>query len=165
MQAFNCYDDCTIEAASLPAATCEQIIASTDCYSDNVDICMTENEVEAVIIDIFGARGVCEMPDCPSVPSFTFGAPDTSSVLESADITPEPHSCRMDPAPTTMRQCSMFAYSHLRPFEGYRTGLETCTVPGKWYLINHPELSVIVESEAVSDSSTLTQLTMVSLTF
>lgn len=162
MAAFNCYDDCSIAAASLPDASCEQITESTECYDVNFDICSTENAVEEVIFSIFVAKGACEGPpiQCPSVPPFS--PLDSGTVLESADITPEPHSCRMEPAPVTMRQCSMFTYSHLRPFEGYRSGLETCTVPGQWYLINHPELSVIVESEAVPDSTTLTQLTMVS---
>ncbi len=126
---------------------------------------MLEDEVEDVIINLFSARGVCEGPntnfDCPTLPPFNF-ALDPSPVLESVDITPEINSCQMDLAPTTMRQCSMFTYSHLRPFQGYRTGLETCTVPGKWYLIHHNDLTVVVESQALPDS-TLTQLTMVSL--
>ncbi len=162
VQAFNCYVDCSFEEASKPNATCPQVATTTECYDVNYDLCLTDESVDEVRDDVFAAKLECEPPtdfQCPSTPPFQlFGAPDLIDLGE-ADVSPEPHSCAIN-RPDAMSHCSMFTYSHLRSFRGYRTGLETCTVPGEWYLLKHSAISVIVESEAVPGSN-LTQLTKV----
>ncbi len=164
VQAFDCYVDCSFEEASKPGATCNQINTTTECYDVNFELCRTDESVDEVRDVVFTAQVVlnCIPPaidfQCPSAPPFQFGAPDLMDLGE-ADIIPEPHSCAINP-PDAMSHCSMFTYSHLRSFRGYRTGLETCTVPGEWYLLKHSAISVIVESEAVPGTN-LTHLTKV----
>lgn len=97
-------------------------------------------------------------PDCPEVSG--------SSIveLEAAVTVPLPISRECDlPDSITMEHCSAHTFSHVRPFKGSHSGIQTCSLPGAWYLLRHSSFSVEVEGEAVGADSLLTFLTKVGL--
>ncbi len=58
-----------------------------------------------------------------------------------------PRECVVpEPDLVTLQHCSMFTYSHVRPFGTYELGIQTCSLPGSWYLLKHPGFSVEVET-------------------
>jgi len=84
---------------------------------------------------------------CPNLPivdhndkPIPMPSPDIElpSSLPKACFAPETHMGQGS-------QCSLFMNSQLRAFSGYRQGLETCSIPGKWYMLQHPSLSIEVE--------------------
>ena len=108
-------------------------------------------------------------PSCPSVfHEDISGVPNMSSAV--IPMIPESHrspqSCTAPhPRVTSLRQCSLFMESQLRAFDGYRGGLEACSIPGSWYLFHHPRLTVEVEGENFETGSNHTRLTRVNVTF
>lgn len=100
---------------------------------------------------------------CPSLP----GAYDADLNMSQADISPK-HQLSDDCAPPredALRQCSLFMDSQLRAFNSSRVGLETCSLPGAWYLLHHHHLSIEVEGTNMEPSSNHTRLTRVNITF
>ena len=58
-----------------------------------------------------------------------------------------------------LRQCSLYFHSHLRQW-GSGT-IQACSLPGSWYLINHPDVTVEVTAESDNAQSSFTRLTKV----
>lgn len=108
------------------------------------------------------------IPPCPSLASIQVD--NLSLGMSPANITPPGHQrppppeCTVPGAPT-LRHCGLFMDSQLRAFLGYRVGLETCSLPGAWYLLHHPELDVEVEGTSMEPGFNHTRLTRVSVTF
>ena len=71
-------------------------------------------------------------------------APSGSSVL-----------CRQHYYPT-LRHCSLFSYSHLRPFGSDQ--FQTCSLPGAWYLLKHQDVTIEVTGVSDDISSSFTKL-------
>ncbi len=57
------------------------------------------------------------------------------------------------------RQCSLYFHSHLRQWGGQT--IQACSLPGSWYLINHPDVTVEVTAESDNAQSSFTRLTKV----
>lgn len=60
----------------------------------------------------------------------------------------------------TLQHCSMFTYSHVRPFGAYDQGIQTCSLPGSWYLLKHPHFSVEVSTDGERVSSSYGHTTL-----
>ena len=95
-------------------------------------------------------------PDPLGDPSFTF--------------TPSSPECTLPPNLTYYRQhCSVFSLSHVRPFGDRSLGVETCSLPGKWFLFKHEHLSVVIEGTHAEASGgynyTYTYISKVNVTF
>lgn len=60
-----------------------------------------------------------------------------------------------------LRHCSFFSFSHLRPFG--IDDIETCALPGKWYLLAHPDVIIEVTGAADSSLSPFTKLEKVQI--
>lgn len=54
-----------------------------------------------------------------------------------------------------LRQCSMFTDSHVRHFDG---SFQTCTLPGSWYLLHHPDVTIEVTGGTKNASSVYTNI-------
>ena len=95
---------------------------------------------------------------CPSVsfptsdPIVPLGAADTGPVL------PVEGSCRAADS-DVLQHCSIFTFSHVRPFSRLVTGgIQTCSLPGSWFLLKHKDLSVEVDGEAERKGADYTRL-------
>ncbi len=113
------------------------------------------------------ARSTAPPPNplpCPSVPEIY--AVNPAVVMSPADISPKAHypECSM-PRISPLRQCSLFMDSQLRAFNSYRGGLETCSLPGAWFLLHHQSISIGVEGTSLSPGYNHTRLTKINVTF
>ena len=90
---------------------------------------------------------------CPAIST------DPPVTLDDADTVPCPTSreCLLPPF-STMEHCSALTFSHVRPFKYHHSGIQTCSLPGAWYLLRHSSFSVEVEGEARAADSPLTVL-------
>ncbi len=104
-------------------------------------------------------------PDLPVVegtgPSMSMPSPHAvlSNDLPSACYAPASHL-------VSWNQCSLFMDSQLRAFSGYRQGLETCSIPGNWVLLEHPSLRIEVEGTNMTniEGATYTRLSKINVT-
>ena len=69
-----------------------------------------------------------------SIPIQFMASPVPSHSPDCPHPQPNPH----------LEHCSLFAFSHLRPFESAQ--LSTCLMPGPWYLVKRPDVEVIVHN-------------------
>ena len=99
---------------------------------------------------------------CPGIPSLP-GSCNPIIDLGTGSTQPEAvhEECNKIPISGEMQHCSMFTYSHIRPFGAYGDSIQTCALPGSWYLIKHTNFSIEVESESESVDSPHTKLTKV----
>ena len=88
------------------------------------------------------------------------------SNLEAPAVQPElsTQECTMTD-PRELQHCSLYALSNLRSFDGYRTGIENCRIPGWWYLIENSHFSIAVEGVNEDLQHPHTKLAKVSGTF
>ena len=56
----------------------------------------------------------------------------------------------------TLRHCSLFAHSHLRPF--HADDIRTCMLPGTWYLLNHRDVTIQVTGVSDDIQSSYTRI-------
>ena len=68
--------------------------------------------------------------------------------------------CRQHYYPT-LRYCSLFSYSHLHSFGA--DDIQTCSLPGTWYLLKHNDVTIEVTGVSDSIESSLTKLEKVRL--
>ena len=59
----------------------------------------------------------------------------------------------------TLRHCSIFSNSHLRPF--HEETIQTCSLPGSWYLLKHPDITIEVTGVVDSIQSNITRINKV----
>lgn len=59
-----------------------------------------------------------------------------------------------------LRHCSLFTFSHLRPFE--KDYIETCSLPGSWYLLHHPDVTIEITGGIKNTQSLYTNIDVVS---
>ena len=103
---------------------------------------------------------------CPTVPEVDIS--DVSVTMSRPEIEPPAGLSTLCTSPltsTSLTQCSLFIDSQLRAFSNYRNGLETCSIPGKWYLLHHPSLTVEVEGVTMEPGSDHTRLAKINVTF
>ena len=56
----------------------------------------------------------------------------------------------------TLRHCSLFSYTHLRSFGSDE--FQTCSLPGAWYLLKHPDVTIEVTGASDDINSPFTKL-------
>ena len=121
-------------------------LAITDYCANNCSSASTEEECRNTI-------SPTPTPDPTSEPT----PPSNCSSLPSA-VSPDPlgdpsltflpssSECTLPPYLTYYRQhCSVFSLSHVRPFGDRSLSMDTCFLPGKWFLFKHEHLSVVIE--------------------
>ena len=98
---------------------------------------------------------------CPIYPNNTVINP-----MNHASISPRffPSGCT-ESTLSSPKQCSLFMDSQLRAFDLYRNGIETCSLPGKWLLLQHSSLRIEVEGRNMELGSYHTRLTKINVTF
>ena len=171
------------------STSCETINAALDCYRNNQLVCDQQFGVSfrVAIAQTDQYNNGCIEPEepttvlpsdnnttmtaldtpspdlCPSLPNIHHS--NLSLSMSTADISPSylpSGECTMTQV-DALRQCSLFMDSQLRAFT--RDGLETCSLPGSWYLLRHPSLSIEVEGTSMELGSNHTRLTKVNITF
>ena len=100
--------------------------------------------------------------NCSSLPSsYPIGNHD----LGVPSLVPPPTSrdCTMSHYATFHRQqCSIYTLSHIRSFGDRKRNVETCFLPGWWYLMKHQWLEVVVKGEAMYNERSGIDYTVVS---
>lgn len=99
--------------------------------------------------DCVSAPSMCPSTSLPC-PSFSEPTSDPILPLGAADTDPlqavEPSCLAADS--DVLQHCSIFTFSHVRPFSRLVTGgIQTCSLPGSWFLLKHKDLSVEVDGE------------------
>ena len=56
----------------------------------------------------------------------------------------------------TLRHCSLFTNSHLRPF--HADDIRTCMLPGTWYLLNHRDVTIQITGVSDGIQSSYTRI-------
>ena len=100
--------------------------------------------------------------NCSSLPP---SYPSSNHNLGAPSLTPPPTSrdCTMPYYKTFHRQqCSAYTLSHIRSFGDRRRSVETCFLPGWWYLLKHQWLEVAVRGEAMHNGRSGNDYTVVS---
>lgn len=184
---FNCETDCFEPYHDFESASsCETVMTVLQCYHDNQQACDSERIEGGIFstIDIFHSMathdretlgcGANETDDpsgdgptpvpCPDVPEIYTVNP--AIAMSGADVLPKlhPKECSM-PQVTYLRQCSLFMDSQLQAFNNYRGGLETCSLPGAWFLLHHHSITVEVEGTSLDPSYNHTRLSKINVTF
>lgn len=189
---FDCVSVCfgPYQLGQDAVTSCDVVDAAFSCYVANQEACDANNQVPFLIgqasdsfveLDCVNAGQTDTAPttvtssqnpsvqpmSCPSVPDVYNVNP--SVTMNRPKIEPPsdlPTLCSMPPSPShAMRQCSLFMDSQLRAFSGYRRGLEACSIPGTWYLLNHRSMSIEVEGTNLEPGSDHTRLTKINVTF
>lgn len=62
----------------------------------------------------------------------------------------------------TLRHCSLFTHSHLRPF--HADDIRTCMLPGTWYLLNHRDVTIQVTGVNDDIQSSYTRIDKIEVT-
>lgn len=167
-------------------SSCDIVNTVLGCYNSNRQVCDQQSIgfelsrafsdhirlecARAPTVDISTTEGPTlnnDLNPCPSLP-VDFHGINFSLNMSRADVSPRPHpsECTLPLSQTSrLRQCSLFMDSQLRAFTSYRGGLETCSLPGTWYLLRHPSLSIEVEGSNLELGSNHTRLTKVNVTF
>ena len=167
--AFDCNLDCfrAYQLGQEPVTSCKVVSDAINCYWENR--CYLAFSVDTLFLlandDATRLNCTAEPEENPSEPSEQTPLPPTISpcpILPSVALTDKPVAMpspdvnlpsglpKACAAPEThtigqWNQCSFFMDSQLRAFSSYRQGLETCSIPGKWYMLQHPSLSIEVE--------------------
>ena len=170
-EGFSCYSICFSEYIFTSSPDCELLTYVIECYNEHREDCESlENSLVPVVNshEIMGCPSpvseevttsmvttaepttlvqIPPPPPCPKVPTWPLSAPIPS--MNSAEILPTfaSHDCVVY-EPEELQHCSLFGFSTLRAFRSYRSGLETCNIPGSWYLLRHPTVTVEVEGRA-----------------
>ena len=84
---------------------------------------------------------------CPQLPSTTC---NPVRAIESASVP--------SLLPGILQHCSVFSYSHVRPWGAFDSGIGTCSLPGSWFLVKHSSFSIEIEASADSANSPYTKL-------
>ena len=84
---------------------------------------------------------------CPRLPNTTC---DPVRSVEPASVLSLPSGI--------LQHCSVFSYSHVRPWGAYGPRIDTCSLPGSWFLVKHSNFSIEVEASADSANSPYTKL-------
>lgn len=111
-------------------------------------------------------------PACPPPDSIPDSLPCNSSLedccprLPSTTCDPvrsvEPATVLSSQTDEILQHCSVFSYSHVRPWGAYGPRIDTCSLPGSWFLVKHPSFSIEIEASADSANSPYTKLDKVS---
>ena len=59
-----------------------------------------------------------------------------------------------------LRHCSLFTLSHLRSFG--KENIQTCILPGSWYLLHHPDITIEIYGGIKNSKSLYTNIDVVS---
>ena len=105
------------------------------------------------------AVSTCPIMVPPYVPGMS--APE----LTPADVSPaiSNPACVVQEGPLELQHCSLFGFSNLRPFQLYSSGLGACNIPGSWFLLKHPAVTVEVEGVVSGEECDHSRLSKVSI--
>ena len=182
-EGFLCQSECFGSYPLGPETNCDDVNTALDCYTMNQEACDREIFVIGLLnqayadYDYLNCDGqgnilttntaTAEQPiSCPTVPEVDIS--DVSVTMSRPEIEPPAGLSTLCTSPltsTSLTQCSLFIDSQLRAFSNYRNGLETCSIPGKWYLLHHPSLTVEVEGVTMEPGSDHTRLAKINVTF
>ena len=178
---FNCRTGCfaiyDTSEDEYPLTSCDAIDEVLDCYSLNLNSCNSDFQIKLLLGKVYenlqalncstgNSNKTVISLKCPNVPDISDFNP--SMIMSRPAIKPPadlPTLCTMPHSFTSLRQCSLFMDSQLRAFSNYRKGLETCSIPGKWYLLRHQMLTIEVEGMNLESGSDHTRLTKINVTF
>lgn len=116
-------------------------------------------------VDLQNTKASRDCPQPTPMPSSTSSSSSTETVNPtpnpchlpaSSGVVSEPKEAEYKPGVHgickskqyhALRQCSLFTYSHLERFNG---SMGSCILPGSWYLLKHPDVSIEVNGQIQS---------------
>ena len=166
-----------------PEKICPELVSALKCVEDARASCAEAEWHLSIInakdkIDGEMERRGCEVPatfPTPTSPSPTvcheLEHPDLISdssrdpvasipvlLTAQADPSPSPDCPQSQPNPR-LEHCSLFAFSHLRPFGTSK--LSTCLMPGPWYLVKQPDVLEVIVHNVVPNQSVVESITQI----
>ncbi len=152
-------------------------LATADCpKTTDIPLLAFEAELSSIyskncIDDVTNGNNTTPLPSTPETTppiiecdSQLLSLPDDTDLIEVKEIllpitTPKDSLSNVLCTPhyyPTLRHCSLFSFSHLLSFGAEE--FQTCSLPGAWYLLNHPDVTIEVTGVADDVNSQFTKL-------
>ena len=182
----NCLDEFNknIETTEIPLLLCLYVQMARDCYyeeTEDCDVPLIASKLFLIKLDMHSEANNCSTTDPTTGPTNKTNTtepppinldcqpqllllPGNSNQVVVEDLSmavTDPKDslnnplCGIHEYPT-LRHCSLFTNSHLRPF--HVDDIRTCMLPGTWYLLNHRDVTIQVTGVSDDIQSSYTRI-------